>query len=105
MKRFFLMLVIGLISFSAFSFNFTGKTFRAVRTENGIKLTATIQFRANNRAVLSYTATGRGSQTDSYATWEDVGDWINIIDSAGDLTVLGIEQDEDGVASVSNTDL
>lgn len=100
MKKIFLMLIGLLISFSAFAFDFTGKTFRAVRSEDGIKLTATVQFRANNRAVLSYSATGMRSQTDSNAIWEDVGDWINIIDSTGDLMVWRIEEDEDGVVLV-----
>lgn len=97
MKKFFLILVGLLISFSAFAFDFTGKTFRAVRSEDSIKLTATVQFRANDRAVLSYSATGMRTQTDSNAICEDVGDWVNIIDSTGDLSVWRIEEDEDGI--------
>ncbi|MBD5230992.1 MAG: hypothetical protein HDS66_02390 [Bacteroidales bacterium] len=97
MKRIIFMLLAVLISLSAAAFNFTGKTFRAVRSEDGITLTATIKFYANNRASLSYNAPGHGSATDPHALWEVSGDYVNIIDATGDLSVLGIDEDEQGV--------
>ena len=97
MKRVIFLLAAIMVSVSAMAFDFAGKTFKAKRSENGITMTATAKFMSGGRCSMSMTATGMKSQSDPNMYWEEVGDWLNIMDSTGDLSVWAIKEDKDGV--------
>ena len=97
MKRVIFLLVAIMVSVSAMAFDFAGKTFKAKRSENGITLTVTAKFMSGGRCSMTYTATGMKSQSDPNMYWEEAGDWLNIMDSTGDLSVWSINEDEEGI--------
>lgn len=97
MKRVIFLLTAIMVSVSAMAFDFAGKTFKAKRTENGVTLTATAKFMSGGRLSMTFTATGMKSQSDPNMHWEEAGDWLNVVDSTGDLSVWAIKEDEDGV--------
>lgn len=104
MKKFITLLFAMLISITAMAYDFTGKTFKGTSTTNkGTTATVTLKFRANNRATMAYSGKGYGSQSDSNMYWEVSGDYINIMDSAGNIEYLAIDY-EDGKVTLSMLD-
>lgn len=98
MKKAILIALACFMSIAAMAYDFTGKKFVGkISGPGGPPVTTTMLFRSGGKATLTYSVKGGAKESDTRARWEVSGDFINLMDSTGDVSFLEIGEDEEGI--------